>query len=77
MNPELLTEQARRNFIVHSGLRAITSPEVVINALVAANEKLMEQYLQALSIAPMRIKTPDGMMVWHCPDELVPIVGER
>jgi len=45
--------------------------------IALALHKLQEQTLQELirvnSICPKRIKVGDEILVWHCPDELIPL----
>jgi hypothetical protein len=52
-----------------------TSAEEAITRLVEQKQELLKQIRTLQSIAPKRIMAPDGKVyVWHCPDELVPIM---
>lgn len=47
--------------------------EEIIVALVIEKNNLMIQMMKLHLIAPRKITLPDGrVMVWRCPDELVP-----
>ena len=61
------------NAIVASVMRDGGTPEQCIEALCSANRELLERVSDLASIAPRKITLPDGrVMVWRCPDELVP-----
>ena len=55
-------------------LRAGRTLEDIIVALAAEKEAAHKRVMELESIAPRKIKTPDGkVMIWRCPDELVPL----
>jgi hypothetical protein len=59
--------------IVHQILGNGGNLEGCICALSDQNAQLVRRIIELESIAPKKIKTPDGqVMVWHCPDNLVP-----
>lgn len=59
---------------VHKILKSGGNLEDVVVALVNEKTELLGWLMAATTIAPKKIKTPDGkIMVWHCPDELIPL----
>ena len=48
------------------------NPKDVIIALANEKELLIQKVVELTLIAPKRITTPKGVMVWHCPDHLIP-----
>lgn len=68
-------EQVRLNdSTVNKGLYMNLPYEEII--VILANQKAMltEQMLRLESIAPRKFQLADGrVMIWHCPDELVPM----
>lgn len=62
------------NPIVAQIMRAGGTAEDCAVALAVYNDKLVERLMTLEGIAPRKIKLPDGrVMVWRCPDELVPM----
>lgn len=58
---------------VHAMLKHGRSLEETIVALVCEKNLFMQRIVELESIAPRKIVLPDGrVMVWRCPDELVP-----
>lgn len=54
-------------------LEAGAGLESIIAQLVAEKEWGFKRIIALESIAPRKIRLPDGMvMVWHCPDDLIP-----
>lgn len=41
-------------------------------ALANDRQRLIGRIMELEAIAPKRIRTPDGVYVWHCPNELIP-----
>ena len=61
------------NQIVAHIMRAGGTAEDCAVALAAHNDRLVGRLMTMESIAPRRIKLPDGrVMVWRCPDHLIP-----
>lgn len=60
---------------VSAGVRAGLSLEDIIVILAKEKVDLMELVKRLNAIAPFKINTPDGMLVWRCPDEFVPERG--
>lgn len=70
----MLSRAAMQDPVVHAMVRAGYGLEEIIEALIVQKKALTEQVVQLWSIAPFRIKTPDGKTyTWRCPDGLVPI----
>ena len=58
---------------VHQMLAHGRSLEETIVALVCEKNRFTQRIIELESIAPRKIVLPDGrVMVWRCPDELVP-----
>lgn len=73
MDKNALSEQARNNPLVSIGLRNCASAETIINVLVASNQKLMDDYIRLLNIAPRKFRCNGKVYMWQCPDEFVPM----
>jgi hypothetical protein len=76
MDERLLSKLALRNPLVAIGIRNGAAPEDIISALVAAHEKLVDQYMQVLNIAPMKQLVDGKVYIWRCPDEFIPFAGQ-
>lgn len=49
----------------------------IIGALAQEKRALIDRIVTLQSIAPKKITMPNGkVMVWHCPDELIPEVAK-
>ncbi len=46
--------------------------EEMIVALANEKEQLFKQLIEAKLIMPKKVRTDDGVFVWHCPNELIP-----
>ena len=58
---------------VNAMLKHGRSLEEIIVALVCEKNRFTQRIIELESIAPRKIVLPDGhVMVWRCPDELVP-----
>lgn len=58
---------------VNAMLKHGRSLEETIVALVCEKNRFTQRIIELESIAPRKIVLPDGrVMVWRCPDELVP-----
>lgn len=68
-------EWARNNDrLVHEMLGYGATLEEIIAALVVRNNALMEKCVSLESIAPKRVRMPNGQeVIWQCPSELIPI----
>ena len=67
--PELMD----RNPTVRSCMLSGGTAEDCAVRLAADNERLIELLKKQLSIIPRKIRLPDGrVMIWRCPDELIP-----
>ncbi len=61
------------NHIVAQIIRAGGTAEDCAVALSVANDELIDRIMLLEGIAPRKYRLPDGrVMVWRCPDELVP-----
>jgi len=61
------------NQLVAQIMKAGGTAEDCAVALSVANDRLLDRVMLLEGIAPRRYKMPDGrVMVWHCPDNLVP-----
>ncbi len=61
------------NPIVAGILRSGGTPQDCCVALAQALEQTANKAMQYMMIAPRRMRLPDGrVMIWRCPDELVP-----
>lgn len=67
-------ERVRLNDVtVSSLLRAGRPLEEIVIALVDEKERCFKRIMALEAIAPRKIVMPDGrVLVWHCPDDLVP-----
>jgi len=62
---------------VSSMLDAGMSLEEIIVALSREREQTHRQLLKLISLVPKKVISPDGKVyVWHCPDELIPVIGD-
>jgi hypothetical protein len=77
MDKTILSEQAKLNLLVSIGIRNSASPEAIINVLVAVNEKLMADHMSLLCITPAKFIVNEKIYTWRCPDEFIPIAGQR
>lgn len=59
--------------IVARIMRAGGTPSECVVALANDRLRLLRRIEELESIAPKKIRTPDGVAVWHCPDELIPL----
>ena len=63
----------RNNAIVARIMDAGGTAEDCAVALSVENDRLADRVMALDSIAPRKIKLPDGrVLIWRCPDELVP-----
>ena len=63
----------RNNAIVARIMDAGGTVEDCAVALSVENDRLTDRVMALDSIAPRKIKLPDGrVLIWRCPDELVP-----
>lgn len=71
---ERLKAMAQKNAVIFNTLNAggdAVSCLVALHEVGLAKDKMI---IELLSIAPRKMKGPDGReYVWHCPDELVPL----
>jgi hypothetical protein len=71
-------EVYHREPIVNCILRNGGSMEDVVVALAGERNAIIKRLEGAESIAPKKIRLPDGkVMIWRCPDELVPFSGHN
>lgn len=69
-----LTDAYGNNYLVHTMTRNGASLSEIIVALVNHISSQNKTISDFMAICPRRIKLDDGrVMVWHCPDDLVPI----
>jgi hypothetical protein len=69
-----LTDTYGNNYLVHTMTRNGASLSEIIVALVNHISYQNKTISDFMAICPRRIKLDDGrVMVWHCPDDLVPI----
>ena len=62
-----------KNPVVSKIMKAGGTAEDCAVALSLVNDNLLERVMLLEGIAPRRIRMPDGqVMVWRCPDDLVP-----
>lgn len=72
-----LQKAAQRSAVVRAVLEQNGTAVDCVMALVERMEALSTRVVELEGIAPRRIKLPDGrVMVWHCPDHLVPYVND-
>lgn len=74
--PLTLEEAARDDALVHHMLRSGASATEIALALVEHSRELREKIFQLEAIAPKKIVNGDQVLIWRCPDELVPEVGQ-
>lgn len=61
---------------VYNIMRQGGTVEQCVVALANQKEELFRQLIEAQSISPKKYKLPDGrVMIWRCPDDLVPLTG--
>lgn len=66
-------EAAHRDATLCRMLSERRSYEEIIVQLVKEKNDWFNKYLEADSLAPKKIQSPEGVtFVWHCPDELIP-----
>lgn len=58
--------------IVHHALERGLSLEQVVVELANERERLIAEVMRLDAIAPKKIRTAKGVMIWRCPDDLVP-----
>jgi hypothetical protein len=68
-----LTDAYNNNYLVHTMARNGASLSEIIVALVNHISSQNKTISDLMAICPRRIKLDDGkVMIWHCPDDLVP-----
>lgn len=68
-----LDEVQRCEVIVAHIMRQGGSHSDCIVALANDRLRLLHRLCELESIAPKKISTPQGVMIWHCPDNLIPL----
>lgn len=68
MNPWAELNDATVNQARRRGL----TDEQIIEILVRQKEDMIKRMIELESLCPKKIRTPQGVMVWHCPTELIP-----
>lgn len=64
--------------VVAKCLEAGGNAKDCVALLVEQNIVLTKELLKLSTIAPKKIKLTDGrVMVWHCPDELIPFTDHN
>lgn len=58
--------------VVNAVLEKGGDAEDCVIALLKQNAELMKRLLYLEGIAPRKIRVGHQVMVWHCPDELIP-----
>ena len=70
----ILARQMLRDPFIDRVMRESRTDEDAFFALAADRERLVARVMELEGIAPRRMKMPDGRhMVWHCPDDLIPV----
>lgn len=71
---EMTFEQVRHTDpTVYHMLEQGCSLEAVICALSEEKSAIMKSYVELYAISPKKMRVGDDVVVWHCPDDLVPI----
>ena len=72
MKYETISDVINNDSQVRRVMESGGSPKDVIIALANEKERLVQKVIELELISPKRIATPKGVMVWHCPDHLIP-----
>lgn len=75
MSSKISFERAKQcDATVNRMLKCGASLQDIIGVLAAEKERLVGRITELEGIAPKKIALKNGqVMVWHCPDELVPL----
>ena len=71
---DLLGYARHNDSLVNQMVQANRSHEEIIFRLVKRHEDMIEKFLDLDSINPKRYKVDGKEMIWHCPDDLIPLV---
>jgi len=72
MEYKTLIDVTRNDSLVLRLVELGASSNDIIVALANEKQRLFQRIIELELIAPKRISTPNGVMVWHCPDHLIP-----
>lgn len=67
-----LAEARDHNCIVNAGMRAGLPLEAIVVALANENKRQLDRIVELELLCPRKYKCGSNVLVWHCPNELVP-----
>lgn len=68
------TSVYQKDALAHQLAAQGAGPLTIVEQMIARHEKIMKKLADLKRLCPARYKLPNGrILVWHCPDELIPI----